>query len=47
VPEHRWLDNIRKYLKDIGLWEADWIGLAQDRDTWWDVVNAGMNFTFQ
>jgi hypothetical protein len=23
--------------------EVDWIGLAQDRDTWWAVVNAGMN----
>jgi hypothetical protein len=25
------------------MWGLDWIGLAQDRDTWWALVNAVMN----
>jgi len=39
------MENIK--LKGIGLEEVGWIGLAQGRDTWWSVVNAGMKFTFQ
>jgi hypothetical protein len=25
-------------------WGMDWIELARDRDRWWALVNAGMNF---
>jgi hypothetical protein len=28
---HRWIDNIKMNLLEIGLSVVDWIGLAQDR----------------
>jgi hypothetical protein len=38
-PRHRWEDNIKIDLKEIG-WEAvDWIHLAQYSDQWPAVVN--------
>jgi hypothetical protein len=42
-PRHRWVDNIRMYLGEIGWGGVDWIGLAQDRDKWRALVNAVMN----
>jgi hypothetical protein len=30
-PRHRWLDNIRMDLVEVGWDDVDWIGLAQDR----------------
>jgi hypothetical protein len=30
-PSHRWIDNIKMDLLEIGLNVVDWIGLAQDR----------------
>jgi hypothetical protein len=30
-PRHRWEDNIRIDLQEVGCWGMDWIGLAQDR----------------
>jgi len=33
-PRHRWVDNIRMDLQDVGCGYMDWIGLAQDRDRW-------------
>jgi hypothetical protein len=29
-PRHRWIDNIKMDLLEIGLSVVDWIGLAQD-----------------
>jgi hypothetical protein len=40
---HRWEDNIRTDLQEVGCGGMDWIGLAQDRDRWWAIVNAVMN----
>jgi hypothetical protein len=31
-PRHRWVDNIKMDLREIGLDGLDWIDLAQDRD---------------
>jgi hypothetical protein len=42
-PRHRWADNIKIYLLEIGWGGVDWFGLAQDRDKWRALVNAVMN----
>jgi hypothetical protein len=31
-PEHRWVDNIRMDLGEVGWGDVDCIGLAQDRN---------------
>jgi hypothetical protein len=31
-PRHRWVDNIKIDVREIGWGDVDWIGLAQDRD---------------
>jgi hypothetical protein len=42
-PRCRWDDNIKMDLREIGINEANWIQLAQDR-FWWQVfVNTVMN----
>jgi len=40
---HRWVDNIRMVLQEVGCGYMDWIGLAQDRDRWQTLVSAVMN----
>jgi hypothetical protein len=42
-PRHRWVDNIRRDLVEVGWGDVEWIGLAQDRDRWRHLVNAVMN----
>jgi hypothetical protein len=42
-PRHRWIDNIKIDLLEIGLSVVDWIGMAQDRYRWRALVNAVMN----
>jgi hypothetical protein len=42
-PRHRWEDNIRMDLREIGWGGMDWIGLAQDRDQWRALVNTVTN----
>jgi hypothetical protein len=37
---HRWEDNIRIDLQEVGCGCEDWIGLAQDRDRWQALVSA-------
>jgi hypothetical protein len=41
---HKWVDNIKIYLKAIRWDGRDWIELAQDRDQWRALVNTVMNF---
>jgi hypothetical protein len=43
-PRRRWEDNIRMDLQGVGCGGMDWIGLAQDRDRWREIVNVVMNF---
>jgi hypothetical protein len=40
---HRWEDNIKKDLQEVGWGGMDWTYLAQDRDRWQVLVNAVMN----
>jgi hypothetical protein len=42
-PRLRWKDNIKMDLQEVGCGGMDWMGLAQDRDRWWALVNAVMN----
>jgi len=42
-PRHKW-EDIRMYLREVGLEGVDWIHLAQDRDQWQAFVNTVMNF---
>jgi hypothetical protein len=42
-PRHRWEDNIKIDLREIGIDGANWILLAQDRVQWRACVNTVMN----
>jgi hypothetical protein len=42
-PRHRWVDNIKMNLREIGWDSMDWTDLAQDRDQWMALVNAVIN----
>jgi hypothetical protein len=39
----RWVNDIKKDLREIGWDVMDWIDLAQDRDQWRALVNLVMN----
>jgi hypothetical protein len=42
-PRHRWEDNIKMDLREIGIDGANWIQLDQDRVQWQACVNTVMN----
>jgi hypothetical protein len=42
-PRRRWVDNIRIVLGEVGWGHVDWIGLAQDRNSWRAFVNSVLN----
>jgi 3-oxoacyl-ACP reductase-like protein len=42
-PRRRWEDNIKMDLHEVGCGGMDWIGLAQDRDRWRELVNPMIN----
>jgi hypothetical protein len=43
-PRHRWVDNIRMDLVEVGWVEVDWIGLDKDRNSWRALVDSVLNF---
>jgi hypothetical protein len=45
-PRHRWEDNIKMDLREIGIDGANWIQLAQNRVQWRAFVNTVMNLRF-
>jgi hypothetical protein len=42
-PRRRWVDSIRIYLGEVGWGDADWIGLARNRNRWRALVNSVLN----
>ena len=42
-PRHRWEENIKMDLQEVGCGGMDWIELAQDRYRWRALVNALRN----
>ena len=42
-PRHRWEDNIRMDLKEIGINARNWVDLAKDMDYWRVLVNVALN----
>ena len=45
-PRHRWEDNIKMDLQEVGRGCRDWMELAQDRDRWRVLVSMVINFWF-
>jgi len=45
-PRLRWVDNIRMDLQEVGCGCMDWIGLAQDRESWRTLLSAVRNLRF-
>jgi hypothetical protein len=42
-PRHRWVDNIKMDLGEVGWVVVDWIGLAKDRNKWRALVDSVLN----
>jgi hypothetical protein len=42
-PRHRWEDNIKVDLQEVGGGCGDWMELTQDRDRWRALVSMLMN----
>ena len=42
-PRHRWEDNIKMNLREVGCDPRDWIALAEDRYEWRAYVRSLMN----
>jgi hypothetical protein len=42
-PRHRWVDDIKMDLREVGWDGMDWIDQAQDRYQWRALVKAVMN----
>jgi hypothetical protein len=42
-PRRRWVDNIRMDIGEVEWGDVDWIGLAQDRNSWRALVNSVLN----
>jgi hypothetical protein len=40
---HRWEDNTKMYLREMGWDGVDWIDLAEDKDQWRALMNTVIN----
>ena len=45
-PRRRWKDNIRMYLKEMGINTRNWVDMAQDRNNWRTLVIAALKLRF-
>jgi hypothetical protein len=45
-PRHRWEDNIKMDLQEVGGDGRDWVELAEDRDRWRSLVSTERTFGF-
>ena len=43
-PRHRWEDNIKMDLQEVGCGDMEWIELAQVRDRWRALASEVINF---
>ena len=43
-PRHRWEDNIKMVLQEVGVGRGNWMELAQDRDRWRALVGTVRDF---
>ena len=43
-PRHRWEDNIKKDIQEVGYGGMDWIEMVQNSDRWRALVSTVMNF---
>ena len=43
-PKHRWGNNIRMDIEEIGINAGNWVDSAQDRDYWRGLVKLTLNF---
>ena len=43
-PRHRWEDNIKMDLQEVGGSREDWMELAQDRESWRALVGTVRDF---
>jgi hypothetical protein len=44
-PWHKWEDNIKMDLQEVGCEVMDWIDVAQDRDEWQALVNVKLIYS--
>jgi hypothetical protein len=42
-PRHRWKDNIRMDLEEIGINAGNWVDSAHDRNYWIALANVALN----
>ena len=42
-PRHRWEEDIRMDLEEIGMNVGNWVDSTQDRDYWRTLVNVALN----
>jgi len=42
-PKHRWEDNIKMDLQEVGWGDTDCIALAEDRESCWVLMNSAIN----